>query len=216
MVSKKTVAILDRLAQWPTALIEHQTFQVPRYEVAPAGSLVLADLIAMGDDLINYQELFTEAEVVREPVSAVLDMHLKSTLMEPWWPGKRIVSLFNITATDKGMLKCRLDWNGLLEPSVRIRRVRVEVELGKLFPFTSTGKGGKVPVDAERARHLKERGKLPRVASFRTAPGWLSDLHIDFVGLASGIVHIDGEKLWLFWPLTPNNLRWWGIQHSHS
>jgi hypothetical protein len=91
-----------------------------------------------------------------------------------------------------------------------------EAELGKLFLFSSTGKGGKIRVDAEHARHLKELGKSPWVASVRTAPGWLSNLHINFVGLASGIVHIDGEKLWLFWPLTPNNLRWWRIQHPHS
>ncbi|KAJ7737517.1 hypothetical protein B0H16DRAFT_1466160 [Mycena metata] len=222
MVSEKIVAILDRLAQWPTAVVWHQTFQVPSYEVVPAGSLVLADLIAMGDDLINYQELSAEAETVREPVSAVLDMHLKSTLMEPWRPGKRIMSLFNITATDKGMLKCKLDWNGVLEqlgPQFAFAYYEwmyAEAELGKLFPFTSTKKGGKVRVDIERTEYLKERGKAPWVASVRTAPGWLSDMHIDIAGLASGMVHVDGEKLWLFWPPTPNNLRWWGIQHPHS
>ncbi|KAJ7021067.1 hypothetical protein C8F04DRAFT_1195895 [Mycena alexandri] len=204
MVSEKTVVILDRLAQWPT---------VPSYDVVPAGSLVLADLIAMGDDLINYHKLSAEAETVREPVSAVLDMHLKSTLMEPWRLGKRIVLLLNISATDKGMLKCRLDWNALLEqlgPQFAFADydwMYAEAELGKLFPFTSTKKGGKVRVDAERTEYLKERGKGPWVASVRTAPGWLSEMHIDFAGLASGIAHIDGEKLWLFWPPTPNNLR---------
>jgi hypothetical protein len=130
VLSEKTVAILDRLAQWPTALVEPQPFQVPRYKMAPAGSLVLTNLIAMGDDLINYQGLSTEAETVKEPMSAVLDIHLKSTLMEPWQLGKRIASLFNITVMDKGMLKCRLDWNTLLEPSVRIRRLRVDVHGG--------------------------------------------------------------------------------------
>ncbi|KAJ7029105.1 hypothetical protein C8F04DRAFT_1265321 [Mycena alexandri] len=222
MVSAKTVVILDRLAQWPTALVRHQTFQVPSYVVVPASSLVLADLIAMGDDLINYQELSAEAEMVREPVSAVLDVHLKSTLMEPWRPGKRIVTLLNITATDKGMLKCRLDWNGLLEqlgPQFAFTDYEwmyAEAELGKLFPFTSTKKGGKVRVDAERTEYLKKRGKRPWVASVQTAPGWLSDMHIDFAGLASGIAHIDGEKLWLFWPPTFKNLRWWGVQYPHS
>ncbi|KAJ7823151.1 hypothetical protein B0H14DRAFT_2827102 [Mycena olivaceomarginata] len=149
-----------------------------------------------------------------DTVSSVLDMLLKSYLTQPWRTGKRIVSMSNIAATDRGMLRCRLDWTaivGTLGAAFAFGDYHWQYtpeELGKVFPPTRP----KV-TKSERASYLERRGKEPWTASVRTLPGWFSDMHVDFAGLAQAIVHCDGEKLWLFWPATAKNLDWWGMQH---
>lgn len=113
MVSKKSIAVLDRLAHWPSALVHHQTFPVPDCEQSPHSSFVIEDPLTMGQDLINY--LCAQDSTPMEPVSAVIDMLFNSYLTQPWRPGKRIVSMSNIATTDKGMLRCRLDWKALMQ-----------------------------------------------------------------------------------------------------
>ncbi|KAJ6487536.1 hypothetical protein DFH09DRAFT_1105859 [Mycena vulgaris] len=221
-VSAKALAILDHLSHSPTAVVLHQFFPVPSHARAPHGSFVIDDLVAMGEDLINYHDLCAEGNTPLEPVSAVITMLFKSYLMEPWRPGQRIVSLSNIAATDKGMLRCRLDWHGLVQQLGDgfafgdYDWMYTAEELGKMFPSTSANaakKRGKL--DAKRSAYLEGRGKEPWVASVRTPPGWFSDMHVDMAGLAQAMIHFEGEKLWLFWPATPKNLRWWGLQHPH-
>ncbi|KAJ7801798.1 hypothetical protein B0H14DRAFT_2894454 [Mycena olivaceomarginata] len=149
-----------------------------------------------------------------DTVSSVLDMLFKSYLTQPWRTGKRIVSMSNIAATDSGMLRCRLDWTaivGALGAGFAFGDYHWQYtpeELGKVFPPTRP----KV-TKSERTQYLERRGKEPWTASVRTPPGWVSDMHVDFAGLAQAIVHCDGEKVWLFWPATAKNLDWWGMQH---
>ncbi|KAJ7850502.1 hypothetical protein B0H14DRAFT_2763464 [Mycena olivaceomarginata] len=136
-----------------------------------------------------------------DTVSSVLDMLLKSYLTQPWRTGKRIVSMSNIAATDSGMLRCRLDWTaivGALGAGFAFGDYHWQYtpeELGKVFPPTRP----KV-TKSERTQYLERRGKEPWTASVRTPPGWFSDMHVDFAGLAQAIVHCDGEKPWIGHP----------------
>jgi hypothetical protein len=171
----------------------------------------------MGEDLINFHELCAQDSTPKEPVSTVVDMLFKSHLTAPWRTGQRIVAMSNIAATDKGMLRCKLDWSALVSQLGGTefafgdyQWMYTPEELGKIFPPTSanSAKSG-----AKRIAYLKTRGDEPWVASVRTPPGWVSDMHTDMAGLAQAIVHCDGEKVWLFWPATDKNLRWWDLQH---
>ncbi|KAJ7936312.1 hypothetical protein B0H13DRAFT_2304030 [Mycena leptocephala] len=220
MVSEKAVAVLHRLAHWPSALVHHPTFPVPDCEEFPTGSFVVEDLLAMDQDLIDCHDLCAQDSTPMDTVSAVLDMLFKSYLTQPWLAGQRIVSMSNIAATDKGILRCRLDWPavvGRLGHKFAFGDYHWQYtpeELAKVFPpeSPSTGKRS-TKSNRERAQYLDRRGKEPWAASVRTPPGWFSDMHTDFAGLAQAIVHCDGEKLWLFWPATARNLDWWGLQH---
>jgi hypothetical protein len=220
MVAENAATLLQRLAEWPTALAHHPTSAVPNYEEFPSSSFVVEDLLAMDRPLIHYQELCAQDSTLTDTVSAVLDMLFKSHLMQPWCTGQRIISTSKIVATDKGMLRCRLDWRAIVQQLGAgfafgdYRWQHTPEELGKIFPPTSPKSGKSAH---ERAQYLDRRGKEPWVASVRTPPGWLSDIHIDFSSVAQAIVHCDGEKLCLFWPATSQNLNWWGlprIQHT--
>ncbi|KAJ7859249.1 hypothetical protein B0H13DRAFT_2028719 [Mycena leptocephala] len=174
----------------------------------------------MDQDLINYHDLCAQDSTPMDTVSSVLDMLFKSYLVQPWRTGRRIVSMSNIAATDRGMLRCRLDWTavvGGLGVGYAFGDYHWQYtpeELGKVFPPTPPQAGQRsTKSDRERAQYLERRGKEPWTASVRTPPGWFSDMHVDFAGLAQAIVHCDGEKLWLFWPATAKNLDWWGMQH---
>ncbi|KAJ7937564.1 hypothetical protein B0H13DRAFT_2302725 [Mycena leptocephala] len=104
--------------------------------------------------------------VSRWTLSAVLDMLFKSYLTQP---GHRIVSMSNIAATDKGILRCRLDW-----PAV-VSQLGAEFAFGDYhWQYTSE----------ELGNYLDRRGKEPWAASVRTPPGWFSDMHTAFAGLA--------------------------------
>lgn len=46
-----------------------------------------------------------------------------------------------------------------------------------------------------------------------TPPGAITHPHIDFYGPAQYMVHFHGEKLWILWPPTPNNLEWYSQHH---
>ncbi|KAK7015452.1 hypothetical protein R3P38DRAFT_3204740 [Favolaschia claudopus] len=148
--------------------------------------------------------------------SSVLDLLLKSYLTQPWKTGHRVVSMSNIAATDRGMLRCHLDWDavvGCLGRDFALGDYQwqyTEKELASVFPVSSI-----TPSKADRARkqYLERRGQETWAASVRTPPGWFSDMHTDFAGLAQAIVHFEGEKLWLLWPATQKNLHWWGLQH---
>ncbi|KAK6966272.1 hypothetical protein R3P38DRAFT_3155934 [Favolaschia claudopus] len=51
--------------------------------------------------------------------------------------------------------------------------------------------------------------------STRTPLGWISSPCNALSSLGLAIVHCDGEALWLVWPGTPSNLRWWTRNHRH-
>ncbi|KAJ7890242.1 hypothetical protein B0H13DRAFT_2531412, partial [Mycena leptocephala] len=113
MVAENAANLLQRLAEWPTALAHHPTSAVPNYEEFPSSSFVVEDLLAMDRSLIHYQELCAQDSTPTDTVSAALDMLFKSHLMQPCCTGQRIISTSKIVATDKGMLRCRLDWRPL-------------------------------------------------------------------------------------------------------
>ncbi|KAJ7814961.1 hypothetical protein B0H14DRAFT_3476606 [Mycena olivaceomarginata] len=216
MVAEKAATLLQRLAEWPTSLAHHPTFAVPNYEEFPTSSFVVEDLLAMDRPLIHYQELGAQDGTRTDTVSAVLEMLFKSHLMQPWCAGQKIISISEIVATDKGMLRCRLDWPAIVQQLGAgfafedYRCQHTPEELDKIFPPTSP-KSSKSASVHERAQYLDHRGKEPCVASVRSPPGWFGDTQTDFSSLAQAIVHCDGEKLCLFWPATSQNLDWWGL-----
>ncbi|KAJ7856968.1 hypothetical protein B0H14DRAFT_3448171 [Mycena olivaceomarginata] len=144
----------------------------------------------MDRPLIHYQELCAQDSTPTDTVSAVLDMLFKSHLMQPWCTGQRIISTSKIVATDKGMLRCRLDWRAIVQQLGAgfafgdYRWQHTPEELGKIFPPTSPKSGKSAH---ERAQYLDRRGKEPWAGS--------GDIHIDFSSVAQAIVHCDGEKL---------------------
>ncbi|KAJ7815093.1 hypothetical protein B0H14DRAFT_1413195 [Mycena olivaceomarginata] len=214
MVAEKTATLLQRLAEWPTTLAHHPTFAVPNYEEFPTSSFVVEDLLAMDRPLIHYKELCAQDSTPTDTVSAVLDMLFKSHLMQPWRTGQKLISTYDIVATDKGMLRCRLDWPAIVQQLGvgfafgDYRWQHTPEELSKIFPPMSPKSSKSAP---ERAQYLDRRGKEPWVASVQTPPGWVSDTHTDLSSVAQAIVHCDGEKLCLFWPSTSQNLEWWGL-----
>ncbi|KAJ7854441.1 hypothetical protein B0H14DRAFT_3650532 [Mycena olivaceomarginata] len=216
MVAEKAAFLLQRLAEWPTSLAHHPIFAVPNYEEFPTGSFVIEDLLAMDRPLIHYQELGAQDGTRTDTVSTVLEMLFKSHLMQPWCAGQKIISISEIVATDKGMLRCRLDWPAIVQQLGAgfafedYRCQHTPEELDKIFPPTSP-KSSKSASVHERAQYLDHRGKEPCVASVRSPPGWFGDTQTDFSSLAQAIVHCDGEKLCLFWPGTSQNLDWWGL-----
>ncbi|KAJ7897974.1 hypothetical protein B0H14DRAFT_3124498 [Mycena olivaceomarginata] len=137
-------------------------------------------------------------------------------LKMPWCAGQKIISISEIVATDKGMLRCCLDWPAIVQQLGAgfafedYRCQHTPEELDKIFPptFPKSSKSASVH---ERAQYLDHRGKEPCVASVRSPPGWFGDTQTDFSSLAQAIVHCDGEKLCLFWPATSQNLDWWGL-----
>jgi hypothetical protein len=46
-----------------------------------------------------------------------------------------------------------------------------------------------------------------------TPPGAITHPHMDFYGPAQYMVHFHGEKLWLLWPPTHQNLEWYSRHH---
>ncbi|KAK6971835.1 hypothetical protein R3P38DRAFT_3141191 [Favolaschia claudopus] len=200
MVSSKAVAVLERLARWPSPLPRHEQFPLPPSVQTPTGSFVIDDLLALGQDLINYHDLCAQDSTPMDTVASVMDLLLKSYLNS---------ALANRTqATDRGMLRLP-SWMGDCDGSPRVSvclrdyhwQYTLE-ELDKVFPAPPAT----LP-KFDRAR------KETLAASVRTPPGWFSDMHTDFAGLAQAIVHFEGEKLWLLWPATAKNLKWWGLQH---
>ncbi|KAJ7846995.1 hypothetical protein B0H14DRAFT_3454056 [Mycena olivaceomarginata] len=171
----------------------------------------------MDRPLIHYQELGAQDGTRTDTVSTVLEMLFTSHLMQPWCAGQKIISISEIVATDKGMLRCRLDWPAIVQQLGAgfafedYRCQHTPEELDKIFPPTSP-KSSKSASVHERAQYLDHRGKEPPcVASVRSPPGWFGDTQTDFSSLAQAIVHCDGEKLCLFWPGTSQNLDWWGL-----
>ncbi|KAK7034941.1 hypothetical protein R3P38DRAFT_2912079 [Favolaschia claudopus] len=216
MVSSKAVAVLERLARWPSPLPRHEQFPLPPSVQTPTGSFVIDDLLALGQDLINYHDLCAQDSTPMDTVASVMDLLLKSYLTQPWRTGHRVVSMSNIAATDRGMLRCRLGWEfvmGRLGSRFVFGDYHWQYtleELDKVFPAPPAT----LPkFDRARKEYLDRRGREPWAASVRTPPGWFSDMHTDFAGLAQAIVHFEGEKLWLLWPATAKNLKWWGLQH---
>ncbi|KAJ7877104.1 hypothetical protein B0H14DRAFT_3130276 [Mycena olivaceomarginata] len=66
---------------------------------------------------------------------------------------------------------------------------------------------------AARAVDLAKHGKKLYFSSVWTPSGWFTDTHIDGNGTSQTLAHVEGEKLWLVWPVTEKNLAWWGINH---
>ncbi|KAK7015626.1 hypothetical protein R3P38DRAFT_2786573 [Favolaschia claudopus] len=213
MVSSKAVAVLERLARWPSPLPRHEQFPLPPSVQTPTGSFLIDDLLALGQDLINYHDLCAQDSTPMDTVASVMDLLLKSYLTQPWRTGHRVVSMSNIAATDRGMLRCRLGWEtvmGRLGSRFVFGDYHWQYTLDKVFPAPPAT----LPkFDRARKEYLDRRDREPWAASVRTPPGWFSDMHTDFAGLAQAIVHFEGEKLWLLWPATAKNLKWWRLQH---
>jgi hypothetical protein len=60
---------------------------------------------------------------------------------------------------------------------------------------------------------LAKHGKELYFSSVWTPSGWFTDTHVDGSGTSQILVHVEGEKLWLVWPVTKKILAWWGINH---
>ncbi|KAJ7613362.1 hypothetical protein DFH06DRAFT_1370697 [Mycena polygramma] len=222
MVSAKVYILLHRLARSASPCTLFPTTTIPYCEQPPTASLLLADLLSLGDDLISYYDL-SGYTLSTDTVASVLDLLHHSTLTVPWSPGHKVVALLNIGASPNGLLRCRFDWDawlgelGLDFAIADLAHQYSEEELAKLLPPAS--RRPKKPLqkvrqwDALRAKELDAHGKQPYIASVRTPPGWFSDMHVDQAGMSQAMVHCEGEKLWLLWPATEKNLLWWGLQH---
>jgi hypothetical protein len=56
--------------------------------------------------------------------------------------------------------------------------------------------------------------QLAWVSSLHAA-GSLTELRVDYHGSAQLILNVKCDELWLLWPATERNLRWWGLHHGH-
>ncbi|KAJ7812230.1 hypothetical protein B0H13DRAFT_1926217 [Mycena leptocephala] len=131
----------------------------------------------------------------------------------PWTPGHKIVGLLNITSTDEGILSCKINWDHLVQQLLGPGAVfgpNHELfspdQLKAKFPVEDPNES-----ESTQRAYLKKKSVGPCVAGALTPPGWITDLHVGFAGYAQAVVHCAGEKVWLVWPPTETNLKWWAI-----
>jgi hypothetical protein len=46
--------------------------------------------------------------------------------------------------------------------------------------------------------------------------GTLTDIHKDYSGSGQFMISVEGRKLWLIWPPTEKNLKWWTAHHTRT
>ena len=63
---------------------------------------------------------------------------------------------------------------------------------------------------------VQSNGQQPAWDSTLCPPGSLTDIHLDYHGSAILMVNIHCDKLWLLWPATDINLKWWSKHHSRA
>jgi hypothetical protein len=59
-------------------------------------------------------------------------------------------------------------------------------------------------------------GERPAWDSSFCPPGSLTEIHVDYHGAAVLMVNIHCNKLWLLWPATSRNLKWWEKYHTRA
>ncbi|KAJ7815257.1 hypothetical protein B0H14DRAFT_2603638 [Mycena olivaceomarginata] len=188
--------------------------------VTPAISLVLADLLSLKHDLVQYADLCSWQEVPMESMSSVFVHMFNSQLSAPF-DNQRIVGLMDIAGTPEGTLRCRFDFPAMvshLGPNFAFHDNNYQFspdELKKLFPpvqhepvelSRSTTKAtllaDQQATVAARAVDLAKHGKELYFSSVWTPRGWFTDTHVDGNGTSQILVHVEGEKLWLVYPAT--------------
>ena len=69
---------------------------------------------------------------------------------------------------------------------------------------------GSYPFSSEQKSLVDDAGWV----STWTPPAAISHTHMDYYGSLQYIIHFYGKKLWILWPPTPHNLRWFSLLHK--
>jgi hypothetical protein len=155
----------------------------------PSNSLVLKDLDALQGKIIPYSEVLSNYANKDLAVDAVHGLLQKSVLTQDWTEGDMVIALFDLSPTSSGMELAGLS---LLDMA--------SIHLGP----------GSQLVDWKFAYGSKHNhtGDEAFFSSCIVPVGYFTDIHADGTALAQLIIHHEGEKIWLTWPATTENLQW--------
>ncbi|KAJ6607428.1 hypothetical protein B0H10DRAFT_2071677 [Mycena sp. CBHHK59/15] len=120
----------------------------------PSTATVFKDFHVLYNNIINYTDLCVGSSVAKDSTAKVLAMLKTSALTTECCPGHRMVGVFDFTATDYGLRRCRLDCKAIVaENEIRKRH-------------------------ASQAKHLETVGESPWMSSCICPQGWFSELHM--------------------------------------
>ncbi|KAJ6613858.1 hypothetical protein B0H10DRAFT_2046953 [Mycena sp. CBHHK59/15] len=233
-VAAPILQVLQNLSARSIPIPTIPIFDIKHGSVAnpPSTAAVFEDFHVLYDNIINYTDLCAGSSVAKDSTSKVLAMLMTSTPTTEWRPGHRMVGVFDLTATDYGLRRCRLDCEAMVAENVgegrsafRTYNTHIEPEeLAQFFPPPPIDPG-KLSANAlvkeirkrhaSQAKHLETVGESPWMSSCICPQGWFSDVHVDSAGASQLITHFEGHKLWLVWTPNEHNLSWWGIRHPH-
>ncbi|KAJ7623921.1 hypothetical protein DFH06DRAFT_1142756 [Mycena polygramma] len=208
------LAVLEALACYSSVISCLATAPVVQPPDTPFPSIeaVVEDLIQ--GKTVDY-EVLGQGGIGDDDVSVFLTKLMFRRAQDP------LVACMSVDATLHGMARCRLDFAAMLSelgPDVAIRsntEAFSDAELSRLVPLTShePSKTCERDYGSQRRKDLKTMAQRRWVSAGICPAGWITGLHIDHSGLGQQMVHCGGKKLWLFWPPTVHNLKWWGRRH---
>ena len=159
------------------------------HEVAPTLSTILKDLLSFD----NGTRIDVVDYVQLENTQASSHLDIVASIMEApgvtnWDdnPRPRLLSALSIPSKPKGLGACSLS---------------LPADMLQTSVYPVAGKG-------ENAR--------PEWLSCLSPMGAITAPHKDYHGSSQVMYHISGEKLWMLWPPTPNNLLWYGKRRDRT
>ncbi|KAJ7191872.1 hypothetical protein GGX14DRAFT_596831 [Mycena pura] len=204
-VKDKVSKVFEFLCSLPARIPTLETFPVTHIGPALTSANVLEDLRHLTGYNVPYSELSGGYSNKELPGEEVLELVSQSELRTPWRNGQRVVALFDLSPlSNTGLRSCKLDLEKIasscLLPNTIFNNFDFAYgnELGKAFPEKSEWQ-------------LKKQGKDLFTSACWVPTGWFTDIHADRSTLSQLIIHHDGEKIWLTWPVTRENLDWFDL-----
>ncbi|KAJ6618509.1 hypothetical protein B0H10DRAFT_2029538, partial [Mycena sp. CBHHK59/15] len=191
-VAAPILQVLQNLSAHSIPIPTIPIFDIKHGSVAnpPSTATVFKDFHVLYNNIINYTDLC---------VAKVLAMLKTSALTTECCPGHRMVGVFDFTATDYGLRRCRLDCKAMVAENVGEGPLlffpRPPIDPGKLTANALVKEIRKR--HASQAKHLETVGESPWMSSCICPQGWFSELHVDSTGASQLITHFEGHKLCL-------------------
>ncbi|KAJ6575904.1 hypothetical protein B0H10DRAFT_2103409 [Mycena sp. CBHHK59/15] len=195
-VAAPILQVLQNLSAHSIPIPTIPIFDIKHGSVAnpPSTATVFKDFHVLYNNIINYTDLCVGSSVAKDSTAKVLAMLKTSALTTECCPGHRMVGVFDFTATDYGLRRCRLDCKAMVAENVGEALLffpRPPIDPGKLTANALVKEIRKR--HASQAKHLETVGESPWMSSCICPQGWFSELHMS----------------------NEHNLSWWGIRHPH-
>ncbi|KAF7325556.1 hypothetical protein MKEN_00405000 [Mycena kentingensis (nom. inval.)] len=152
---------------------------------APSTALVLADLDSLGAAIVPYAELLSSYSNKDLPAHVLRAQMAASELVAPWVHGTKIIALFDVVATEDGILSSRVSLSQIV-PGATFSDFAFAFGdgLGDIFPRL-------------KSTALAKMGSKSFHSSCWCPRGYYTDIHADRSSLSQLVLHHSGEKIWL-------------------